>query len=92
MIQRESRNNLNKRARIPESNIKKFRAPRNACDPLQIPDQQYIATDLNMQMQGVKTPSECVRIKGKVHLHITCDQIKKIYTEIRNDMNKVNKQ
>ena len=45
-----------------------------------------------MQIQGVRTPSEFVRIKGKVYMHITFEQIKKIYTGIRNDMNKVNKQ
>jgi len=44
-----------------------------------------------MQIQGVRTPSECIRINWKVHVHITCEQIKEnIYTRIRNDMNKVN--
>jgi len=44
---------------------------------------------MDMQIQGVKTPSECVRIKRKVDVHI--EQITKIYIKIRNDMNKVNK-
>jgi len=38
---------------------------------------------MDMQIQGVKTPSECVRIKEKVHVHITCEQTMKIYTRIR---------
>jgi len=45
-----------------------------------------------MQIQRVRTPSECVRIDWKVYVHTTCEQIKNIYTKIRNDMIKVNKQ
>jgi len=36
-------------------------------------------TDLDMQIQEVRTPSECVRINWKVHVHITCEQINKMY-------------
>ena len=40
-----------------------------------------------MQIQGVRTPSECVRINWKdAHAYK-----ENIYTGIRNDMNKVNK-
>ena len=39
-----------------------------------------IATDLDMQIQGFRTPNECVRIKSKMHAHITCEHtIKEIY-------------
>ena len=31
--------------------------------------------DLDAQIQGVKTPNECVRIKRKVHVRITCEHI-----------------
>ena len=36
-----------------------------------------------MQIQGVKTHSEYARIKEKVHVHITCEHMKIICTEIR---------
>ena len=31
--------------------------------------------DLDAQIQGVKTPNKCVRIKRKVHVCITCEHI-----------------
>jgi len=31
--------------------------------------------DLDVQIQGVRTPNECVRIKEKVHVRITCEHI-----------------
>ena len=31
--------------------------------------------DLDAQIHGVKTPNECVRIKRKVHVRITCEHI-----------------
>ena len=34
-----------------------------------------ITIDLDMQIQGVRTPNECVRIKGKVHVLITCEHM-----------------
>jgi len=45
-----------------------------------------------MQIQGVRTPSECVRIKEKGARVYNCEQMMIIYTEIRSDMNKVIKQ
>ena len=30
-----------------------------------------------MKIHGVRTPNECVRIKGKVHVHITCEHTMK---------------
>ena len=62
----------NKKAarRIPWIKQSRHQTPRKTCDPLKIPDQQQIATYLDMQIQEVRTPSECIRIKGKVHVHI----------------------
>ena len=51
--------------------IKRTPAPRKACDPLQIPNQQErIYMDLDVQIQGVRTPNKRVRIKEKVHVYI----------------------
>jgi len=36
---------------------------------------KVIYKDLDVQIQGVKTSNECVRIKGKVHVRITCKHI-----------------
>ena len=40
MIQIESGNNMNKRERIPIIKKRETPAPHNACNPLQVPDQQ----------------------------------------------------
>ena len=34
-----------------------------------------ITINLDMQMQKVRTPNKCVRIKGKVHVHKQCVHI-----------------
>ena len=39
VISIESENNMNKRARIPIMKKRGTSAPRNACNPLQLPDQ-----------------------------------------------------
>ena len=62
MIQRESRNDMNKTVRIPINKKRETPTPHNACNPLQIPNQQKIATNLDMQIQRVRTSSKCVRI------------------------------
>ena len=54
---------MNKRVGIPIIKERGTPAPQYACDPLQTPDQ--LATNLNMQIQRVRTPSECVRINWK---------------------------
>ena len=40
MVQRESTNNMNKRKRISMIKKRETPAPQDACNPLQMPDQQ----------------------------------------------------
>ena len=53
---------MNKRAGIPIIKERGTPASQDVCDPPQILNQREIATYLDMQIQGVRTPSECVRI------------------------------
>ena len=43
-----------------------------------------------MQIQEVKTPNECVKIKEKVHIHVTCQLMEMICTENKTENNMQN--
>jgi len=48
----EINKNRRRQEKIPKLGTQELRAPRNACDPLQMPDQQNrIYMDLDMQIQ-----------------------------------------
>jgi len=69
-IYRESRNNRDKTKKIPESSREELRLLVSYVILKKYLISKVNNQDLDFQVQGVRTPNECVRINGKMHVHI----------------------